>query len=385
MAQFVFSVPSRVEFGKGKADTVGQEVAALFPGKKAKVMIVTDSGVRSAGLLTGIEAALRQVGAEIYIFDEVEPNPRDTTVHKAADLFNKNHMDAIVAVGGGSSMDLAKAVGVVAAFGGSIADYDGMGKVPGNIAPLIAIPTTSGTASEVTFLAIITNTTNHVKMGVGDHKLAPKISLVDPLMTISLPRGLTLGTGLDAMTHAVESYTSLVGSPPTDSLAIQAIELIAANLPVAVENGRDEDAREGMMLGSLLAGMSFGNADCGIAHSLSESVGAVFDAPHGMTNGILLPYVMAFNLPACPEKFANMAAAMKAHHSPEAAVNMLWDMEQSFKMPGLSDFGVQPEDFNRLAQMAMEHPCTLSNPRQPEVEDLVKILALAHKRSQVQL
>ncbi len=199
MADFVFSVPSRVEFGKGKAGTVGQEVAALFPNKKAKVMIITDSGVRKAGLLAGIEASLRQVGAEQLIFDEVEPNPRDTTVHKAAEIFKDNHMDAIVAVGGGSAMDLAKAVGVVAAFGGKIADYDGMGKVPGNIAPLIAIPTTAGTASEVTFLAIITDTTNHVKMGVGDHKLAPKISLVDPLMTLSLPRGLTLGTGLDAI------------------------------------------------------------------------------------------------------------------------------------------------------------------------------------------
>lgn len=383
MSNFVFSVPSRVEFGKGKANTVGQEVAALFPGKKPKVLIVTDGGVRSAGLLAGIEASLQQAGAEIFIFDQVEPNPRDTTVHQAADLFRANQMDAMVAVGGGSAMDLAKAAGVVAAFGGHISDYDGMGKIPGNIAPLIAIPTTAGTASEVTFLAIITNTTSHVKMGVGDHKLAPKISLVDPLMTLSLPRSLTLGTGLDALTHAVESYTSLVGSPPTDSLAIQAIELIAANLPAAVENGRNEDAREGMMLGSLLAGLSFGNADCGIAHSLSESIGAVFDAPHGMTNGILLPYVMAYNLPAVPDKFTRIAAAMNAPLSPEASVSRLWEMEQSFQMPSLSDFGVQSKDLGRLAQMALDHPCTLSNPRQPSLEDLENILISAYNRAEV--
>ncbi len=176
-----------------------------------------------------------------------------------------------------------------------------------------------------------------------------------------------------------------MGSPPTDSLAIQAIELIAENLPTAVEKGSDEAAREGMMMGSLLAGMSFGNADCGIAHSLSESIGAVFDAPHGMTNGILLPYVMAFNLPACPEKFSDIAVAMGAGHSPDQAVKTLWEMEQSLKMPDLSEFGVQQKDFNRIAQMAMDHPCTLSNPRKPTTADFEKILELAHRRSEVEL
>ena len=191
MPQFMFSVPTRVEFGNGKALSVGQEVAALFPQKRAMVMLVTDVGVRDAGLLSGIISSLEEAGVDSFIFDRVEPNPRDTTVNEAADLFRLRRADALVAVGGGSVMDLAKGVGVVAAFGGSISDYDGVGLVPGNIPPLIAIPTTSGTASEVTIWAIITNTSNHVKMGVGDRKLAPMIALVDPLLTLSLPRGLT--------------------------------------------------------------------------------------------------------------------------------------------------------------------------------------------------
>jgi alcohol dehydrogenase len=383
MTQFMFSIPTRIEFGSGKSVTIGTEIAALVPRKDIKAMIVTDSGVRNAGLLSGIEQSLKQAGIDYFIFDKVEPNPKDNTVHEAAAQFQNRQADVLIAVGGGSVMDLSKATGIIAAYGGKIADYDGFGKVPGIIPPLIVVPTTSGTASEVTFWAIITNEMSHVKMGVGDLKIAPKIALVDPLLTISLPRQVTLGTGLDALTHAIESYTSKPANPPSDSLAIRAIQLISTNFPKVLDDGRDERGREGMMLGSLLAGMSFTNADCAAVHSLSESIGGLYDAPHGIINGILLPYVMAFNLPACPKKFADIASALGIEHSPEAAVKHVSEIERSFKIPGLTDFGVRKEDFSKLAEMAIQHPCTQSNPRTPTFDDFVKILDNAFNESPV--
>jgi alcohol dehydrogenase len=372
--KFTFSIPTRVEFGKGSSKKIGLELLAMFPGSRPKAMIVTDLGVSNAGLLEGVKETLDKADIDYLIFDKVEPNPRDTTVQLAANIFQKEQANALIAVGGGSVMDLAKSAAVIAKYGGEIAQYEGFGKVPGRAFPVIAIPTTAGTASEVTCWSIITNTSKHVKMGIGDLKIAPVVALVDPELTYSLPRSLTLGTGLDALTHAIESYTSNLANPPADALGIEAIRLIMRHLPAAVKDGTNEEAREGMMMGSMLAGMSFGNADCAAVHSLSESIGAVYDSPHGIVNGILLPYVMAYNLIACPEKFATIAKELGADAVPELAVKLVVDLEKSLEVPNLAAFGVKKEDLPKIADLAMAHSCTLANPRIPTSTDFIGIL-----------
>lgn len=381
MNKFNFSIPPRIKYGPGITADIGSEVASLARGTKPKVMIVTDSGVVRAGLLDGIKKSLADSGIEHFVFDEIEPNPRDTTVYKGAEKFKGQKANILVAVGGGSVMDGAKSIGVIVTHGGTVDQYDGLNLVPGPITPLIAVPTTAGTGSEVTMFSIITNTKAHYKMGVADLKIIPSIALVDPAMTYSLPRNMTIGTGLDALAHAIESYTSNVANPVSDALALKAIRLIFEHLPIAAKNGKDAEARNGMMLGSLIAGLAFGNADVTSVHCLSESIGGLYDAPHGMVNGILLPYVMAYNLAASPKRFAEIASAIGKESVPAAAVDAVVELEKSLELPALADYGVKAADFAKLASMSAAHPCTPSNPRPMKDGDYLILLeaSLARK------
>lgn len=381
MDKFNFSVPPRIKYGPGITAEIGSQVASLARGIKPKVMIVTDSGVAGAGLLDGVKKYLADSGIEYFVFDEIEPNPRDTTVYKGAEKFKGQKTNILVAVGGGSVMDGAKSIGVIVTHGGTVDQYDGLNLVPGPIVPLIAIPTTAGTGSEVTMFSIITNTKAHYKMGVGDPKVIPAVALVDPVMTYSLPRNMTIGTGLDALTHAIEAYTCNVANPVSDALALKAIRLIFDHLPTAAKNGKDTEGRNGMMLGSLIAGLAFGNADVTSVHCLSESIGGLYDAPHGMVNGILLPYVMAYNLKATPKRFTEIASAIGRESVPEAAVDAVVELEKSLAIPTLADYGVKEADFAKLASMSTAHPCTASNPRPMKDGDYVVLLeaSLARK------
>jgi alcohol dehydrogenase len=349
-------------------------VAAILDGPEQNSMIITDTGIRDAGLLGGLETSLAQSGVQYTVFDAVEPNPRDTTIHTAAKQVNEANSAALVAIGGGSVMDAAKAIGVVAKYGGAISDYDGLGLVPGPIAPLFAIPTTAGTASEVTVWAVITNTETKVKMGIGDLKICPAAALVDPAMTYTLPKELTVGTGLDALTHAIESYMCRIANPVSDALALKAINLIAEHLVPAATKGDDKVAREGMMLGSLIAGMSFSNTDVTGVHCLSEALGGVYDAPHGMLNAIFLPYVMAYNLPEIPARFTDIALAMGLEARPEAAIEWVVEVEKDLGVPNLSTFGVRVQDAGELGKIAEAHPSTSHNIRQVTAEDYQQMI-----------
>ncbi|MCJ7529637.1 MAG: iron-containing alcohol dehydrogenase [Anaerolineales bacterium] len=381
MDKFNFSVPPRIKYGPGITAKLGSEVASLLKGTKPKVMIVTDSGVVRAGLLDGIKKSLADSGIEHFVFDEIEPNPRDTTVYKGAEKFKNQKANILVAMGGGSVMDGAKSIGVIVTCGGTVDQYDGLNLVPGPITPLIAVPTTAGTGSEVTMFSIITNTKTHYKMGVADRKIIPAVALVDPEMTYSLPRNMTIGTGLAALTHAIEAYTCNRANPVSDALALKAIRLIFEYLPGAAKNGKDAAARNGMMLGSLIAGLAFGNADVTGVHCLSESIGGLYDAPHGMVNGILLPYVMAYNLAGTPKRFADIAAVVGKEAVPAAAVDAVVELEKSLAIPALADYGVKEADFAKLASMSTAHPCTASNPRPMKDGDYVILLeaSLARK------
>jgi alcohol dehydrogenase len=381
MQEFAFTIPTLVRFGNGVSEEAGQIIESLSEEEPPKILLITDEGVREAGLLGDITASMTSVSIDFDIFDQVEPNPRDTTVIEIAEAYRSFDASMMIAVGGGSVMDSAKAAGVIAAYGGHPTDYDGWDLMPGPIPPLVAIPTTAGTASEVTFWAVITDTENRVKIGIGGTRVAAKLALVDPLLTHSLPRSLTIGTGLDALTHAIEAYTCKVANPVSDVLALRAIQLVADHLPSAAEQPNGARAREGMMLASLVAGLSFANANTASVHSLSESIGAMYDAPHGMLNGIMLPYVMAFNLPTIPERSADIASALGGKKEPEEAVRKVVELLDALGVPSLADLGAKGEDLQELALMSAEHPCTLDNPRPMAVEDMRQVLeeALAQR------
>lgn len=384
MKTFSFQLPTRIEFGNGVSRNVGTEAVALGG---TRVLVVTDAGLRAAGLVDPVVADLEAAGLSAVIFDDVAPNPRDTSVAAGAELAAAEGADLLVAVGGGSPMDTAKGIGVIQANGGSIADYEGLDAVSKPITPLIAVPTTAGTGSEVTFWSVITDTARSFKMSVGSPLIAPRVALVDPELTLGLPAALTASTGMDALTHAIEGYTATLSEPLTDSLALTAVELIAGSLRRAYANGADVDARYDMMLASLLAGVAFGNSDIGGVHCMAEAIGGLYDTPHGVANAIYLPVVMEYNSVAVPQKFARLAAALgedvsglgtaQAAKRAAAAVRELAD---DLRIPSAAEVGVDPKDFDRLAAAAAVNVSVGSNPRAAAECDFRELYRVAHKR-----
>ena len=374
MTNFSWRVPTLVEFGEGVSKKVGTEATKLLKNAQPRAMIVTDAGILQAGLLEGVKSSLSAAAVPFFIFDQVEPNPRHTTVHRAAEVFNEEGANLLIAVGGGSVMDSAKAIGVVAKYGGQVADYDGKDMVPGPIPPLIAIPTTSGTGSEVTIWAVITDVEAHYKMSIGDHKIYPAVALVDPEMTYTLPRGLTIGTALDALTHAIEAYTCKLPNPLSDALALHAIKLIAKHLPRAAEDGHDKKARSGLALGSMLGGMAFSNARVAAVHTLAETMGGYYDGPHGMLCGLFLPYATAFNTNEDPARHAEIAQAMGTEARPELAARVIYDLADSLGVPNISEYGLSTENISQLAEVCFNNSSTSGNKRAIGKDDYSAIL-----------
>ena len=330
----------------------------------------------AAGLVKPVLERLSEAGVTSVVFDHVAPNPRDTSVELGAKLADAEGCDVIVAVGGGSPMDTAKAIGVIATNGGRIQDYEGLGQVRKPITPLIAIPTTSGTGSEVTFWAVITDTERSFKMSVGSPLCAATVALVDPELTVGLPASVTAYTGVDALTHAVEGYTTTLAEPLTDSLAVSAIRLIGKSLRRAYANGGNLDARHDMSLASLLAGVAFGNSDIAAVHCMGEAIGGLYDTPHGIAMAIYLPVVTEFNCIAVPDKYAVVAEALgedvsglsqlEAAKRAAVAIRKLTD---DLGIPSASQAGVRREDFPRLAHAASINVSVESNPRVTTEQD----------------
>ncbi len=381
MKSFSFQLPTRIEFGNGVSSTIDEEVRALGG---SRALIVTDPGVEAAGLVDPVVARLTKAGVQTVVFDAVAPNPRDTCVQQGAELVASEGCDVLVAVGGGSPMDTAKAIGVVATHGGRIQDYEGLGLVQKPITPLVAIPTTSGTGSEVTFWAVITDTERSFKMSVGSPLCAATVALVDPELTLGLPAAVTAYTGVDALTHALEGYTSVPSEPLTDSLAVSAMRLIAGSLRKAYADGADSQARYDMSLASLLAGVAFGNSDIAAVHCMGEAIGGLYDTPHGIAMAIYLPVVSAYNCDTVPEKYAIVAEALgedvsglspiEAARLASAAIRRLTD---DLEIPSASDAGVRREDFPRLAKAASVNVSVESNPRQVTEADFMDLFEAA--------
>jgi len=376
---FSFTGARKIVFGNGSFAGLAQHLVDL---RARRPLVVLDKNLAATGFSARVVQVLDSSGMEYCLFDQVEPEPRLELADEGAKLALKKKCDAVIGIGGGSAMDVAKAVAVLATNKGKAADYLGLNKVPGPGLPTIMIPTTAGTGSEVTFTAVFIRRNLKKKEGMNSPYLYPDLALLDPELTLSLPPGPTATTGLDALCHAIESYTSINASPMSEMMSLEAVRLISDNLRTCVHEGGNLEAREQMLLGSLYAGLGLANAGVTAVHSLSYPLGGKYGIPHGLANTILLLPVMAFNLPAALEKFAIIAEVMGevADDLPlrEAAYLALDAVEALIEDCGietkLGDFDIAEEDFPELAKVAMTIARPLANnPRQVTIENAIEI------------
>jgi alcohol dehydrogenase len=378
-----FYIPTVTLMGIGAHKELGNRIKTLG-GKKP--FICTDKGITQAGITEQIVNLIKQdAGVDPVVFDETIPNPTDMNVHDGLEMYQKNGCDMIVSLGGGSSHDCGKGVGIVATNGGSIRDYEGIDKSTKPMPPFIAINTTAGTASEMTRFCIITDTSRKVKMAIVDWRVTPNVAINDPLLMMGMPPGLTAATGMDALTHAVEAYVSTIATPVTDACALKAIELIAQNLRAAVAHGGDIEARDNMAYAEYLAGMAFNNASLGHVHAMAHQLGGFYDLPHGVCNAILLPHVERFNMIAKVDRFVDIAKALgenveglSRRAAAEKALEAIKTLSKDVGIPsGLKELGVKEEDLPIMAGNAQKDACGLTNPRCPSLNDVIEIYRAA--------
>lgn len=372
---FSFELPTKIEYGIGVVERLAEISKAL---NAKSLLVVTDKGVRNSGLLERISNLLDAGKLAYKIFDNVEPNPKDYNVQEGAEMARQLNPDCLVTVGGGSPIDCAKAIAVVALQGGAARDYEGPDKIGANVLPLIAIPTTAGTGSEVTFSSVITDSQEKYKFSIKDPKIAPKVALVDPAMTLTMPPGLTAATGMDALTHAIEGFTARAAEPIADSAALYAIELITAYLKTAVSDGNNLEARAGMLLGSVLAGIAFSHSDVGAVHCVAEALGGKYDAAHGVCNAVVLPAVMEYNLDYCKDRYARIANAMglsydNVEEGARQAVKAVQQLAADVHLPEFGSLGVQDRDFEELALNSYKNGSNIDNPRPMAEEDYLSL------------
>lgn len=365
MKPFSFVLPTRIEYGKGIIEKL-PELLKEF--NVTKPLIITGSGSTRKVLVPKATEHLDKAGIPYAIFDQIEANPKDYNVENAAKFAKENNTDGIIALGGGSPIDAAKAASAIISYGGSLKDYYGRWKVPGPVQPFFVIPTTAGSGSEVTFSSVITDTTETFKKTVKSEHFGPKVALLDPDFTVSLPAGITAATGIDALTHAIEAYSCTVSEPVSDACALYAIELISESIREAVSNPSNIEARSGMLMGSTLAGIAFSHSDVASVHCMAEALGSLYDAAHGVCNAILLPYVMEYNMDYCVEIYARIgrilgSTATDDKQAAKDAVELVKKMVADVKLPTLKELGIQNPDIDKLASMSEENGSTPDNPR----------------------
>lgn len=376
--EFSFHLPTLIEFGFGKAALLGERLLQL--GVK-NVFLVSDKGVESAGLLQKIAQSLQASNIEYEPYLEVEPDPGLETIDRGAEVFTSNDYDCIVAIGGGSAIDTAKGIRVVASNGGSIGDYAGVDKIGTAPAiPLIAVPTTSGTGSEVTIFGVYSDWVKNIKVTVTSQYMAPTIALVDPQLTMNLPQIMTAASGIDALAHGIESYFSLRSRPASAALALEAIEIVGTHLRRSVNNGEDEEARSGMSHGSLLAGMAFNNGFLGLAHAIGSALSGHCHVPHGVAIGLLLPQVVEFNSSVRPDKAAKIAELLgaKAENEDQLATQAAYAVANLVKDIGLPtrlrDVNVPEEKLADIARDSFESGMMKFNPRRASESEVLELL-----------
>ncbi|MGG1658859.1 iron-containing alcohol dehydrogenase [Brevibacillus sp. NRS-1366] len=379
---FEFLLPTKIVMKKGIRFETGAQLKAL---SMEHVLVITDSGIKNAGLLTDIYASLAESGVTFEEFSDVKPNPRDADCDLIAAQTKGRKIDGILAIGGGSVIDTAKAVSILHTNGGSVNDYEGAFTVKVDPTPIVCIPTTAGTGSEVTFFSVITDMKRKYKMSILDYKIGPKLALLDVDLTASLPASIASSTGMDALTHSIEAYTARVANPISDALALHAIKLISENLLEAVHGTANEQAREQMLVGSLIAGAAFGNADIGSVHCISEAIGGLYDTPHGVANAIFLPYVFKQNIDADVKRHAEVGyalgvdRALSHEDAAKAAVEILFTFSEKVNIPKFRNVrGVNPEDFALLAQNSKKNISDFNNAKAMTEQDYLRIFEEAY-------
>lgn len=377
MKEFSFSVPQEIIVGKGSLARL-PEVAEKLGGKHG--FIISGPHLNKMGIVASCSESLENAGIKVDAYTETEGNPSVETVEKAAAAFCKSGADFIIALGGGSPMDVAKAVGVVARYGGSITEYEGGGRVPGDIIPLIAIPTTAGTGSEVTAFSVITDHSRNYKLTVFSYKLIPAYAILDPELLTTAPVSVAAACGIDAMVHALEAYISKDASPFSDAMAEKALELIGKNIRRYVADRTDIEAAEAMITGSLFAGIAFSWARLGDVHAMSHPVSAYFDVPHGVANAILLPTIVEYNALADRGKYLklfnyiSLTPASEAEFESVMLVDLLTELNEQLGIPGsLGEVGVTADKFDAMADDAMKSGNIAVNPRSTTKKDVLSL------------
>ena len=381
---FSFTGARKIVFGSGAFEQLLEHVREL---RGSKPLVVLDGNLSLAGFKERVSDLFESGSMDYILFDRVEGEPLLELADEGAEIALKEKCDLVVGIGGGSAMDVAKAVAVIAANKGRAKDYLGLNKVPGPGLPKIMVPTTAGTGSEVTFTSVFIREKLKKKEGMNSPRLYPELALLDPVLTLSVPPNVTAATGIDALCHAIESYTSINSNPLSELISLEAIRLISSDLRTCVHNGSNLGARENVLLGSLYAGLGLANAGVTAVHSLSYPLGGKYGISHGVANTVLLPYVMRFNLPGAVEKFAVVAETMgefvddlslreAANLAVEAVEELIEDCDMDIS---LEELGVGEEDFPELAKVAMTVARPLeNNPRKVTVADAIEIYEEAY-------
>jgi len=375
-------LPTRLVHGPGSLAHLPETVREL---SITRPLLVTDPGVVAAGIAGRAQELLENA----VVFDEVRPNPDIELVDRGAELYRAEGCDGLVGVGGGSPLDTAKAIGVVAVHGGSILDYEyGSTPLTRRVPPLVAVPTTAGTGSEVTLWAVITDHERKIKFNVGGTPLiGVHVALIDPELMLGLPPAVTAATGMDALSHAIECYTCDYHQPYSDAVALHAIELVGRWLRRAVEDGSDLEARTNMAHAATLGGMAYGTESAGAAHAMSQSAGGVHDCPHGALTARVLGPVCEFNAPADPERYARIARGLGVDTSggdtldaAMACADEVYRLTDDVGIPTMEELGFSEDEIPMLARIAFEDPQTIGNPREVDVAAYEEIYRTAFSR-----
>ena len=369
---FDFQLSTRISFGVGATRSAGKELASH--GIK-KSLVVTDAGIMGTGILQPIEKSLADAHVRYEVFSNVASNPTAENIQEGARLMDAGRFEAILAIGGGSPLDTAKGIVAAVALGGNILNHEGWVEIPGSPPPIIAIPTTAGTGSEVSLWAVISDVKTHRKIAIGNAKIAPILAILDPEMTYSLPKHLTAYTGLDALTHAIEAYTSKLANPLSDGLAFAAIQHVGSSLIKAYQSPRDQTARGNMLVASTMAAMAFNMADLGAVHSIAEAIGGLYNLHHGLACGAALPEVIAYNASSAPEKFSGIAIALGRQDGNACAA--IAQLTSRMDVPPLNKTGIRKEDVAWLAKAAADNIATPNNARAIGEVDFLQIFTKA--------
>jgi len=377
-----FYMPSLNVMGSG---SLAEAINYIKEQEFKQGLIVSDAVLNKIGVVKNFTDLLDEQQISSIVFDKAQPNPTVSNVNEGLAILKQNDCDFVVSLDGGSPHDCAKGIALVASNGGVIADYEGVDQSKVPQLPLISINTTAGTASEMTRFAIITDEKRHVKMAIVDKHTTPVLSVNDPSLMVGMPASLTAATGMDALTHAVEAYVSTAATPITDAVALKAIELIQENLPTAVEDGENIEAREQMAYAQFMAGLAFNNASLGYVHAMAHQLGGFYDLPHGVCNAVLLPHVQRYNAQVCPERLKDIARsmgidvlAMTIEQGAIAAISAIEKLAKNVGIPsGLEILGVKADDISLLADNALKDVCGLTNPKQASHEDICQIFRTA--------